>query len=95
MMEKRQVKISYLSFIISESLLHPDICKSDFEPANQARREGGKTFETPRQFADSLTIIEAVENNGRIPSEFEIDKPFTGKREEIGRWKRTSESPRK
>jgi hypothetical protein len=38
------VKISYISFIISESLLHSDIRKSNSEPANQAKREGGKDF---------------------------------------------------
>jgi hypothetical protein len=30
--------------IISESLRHSDIRKSKSEPANQARREGGKDF---------------------------------------------------
>jgi hypothetical protein len=57
---KRQVKISYISFITSESLLHSDIRKSNSEPANQARREGGKDF------LDTLYIL-----NGLI---FEIQK---------------------
>jgi hypothetical protein len=42
--------MSYISIIISESLLHPDIGKSDFETTNQARREG-KTFQTPDNYA--------------------------------------------
>jgi hypothetical protein len=43
-MSQKQMKISSLSFILSGSLLRPDIRKCDSEPGNQARRDEGRDF---------------------------------------------------